>query len=307
MTTPPSGQQLPISAGGYEAVVTECGATLRTLAYAGREIVAGFPEGARSDSGRGQLLLPWPNRIAGGRYSFAGEEHQLPLSEVRRGNASHGLVRWAAWSVREHTAAAADLGYRLMAQPGYPWTLDLSARYALSERGLQVTVTAANLSAAPAPFAAGAHPYVRLGQGPVDGWHLALPAGTALTVDEQMIPVGRQDVTGTDLDFRGGRLIGDAVLDTAFTDLERSGDGLAEVVVGDGDLGVTVWMDRAHSWVQVYAGVEDAPRTVLAVEPMTAPPDAFNSGEGLLVLSPAGEPGDRCTATWGIRAQAGGM
>ena len=301
----PSGEQHSISAAGYTAVVTESGATLRTLEHQGRPLLAGFPEDRQASSGRGQLLLPWPNRIADGRYSFEGRDLQLPLSEVSRGHASHGLVRWASWRLLERSEESVLLGYRLMSQPGYPWTLDLTARYAVSADGLAVTITAANLVDEPAPFAAGAHPYVRLDAGPVDGWELAVPADTALEVDDRKIPVARRRVDGTDLDFRTSRPIGATVVDTAFTDLGRDVAGRATVTVRGAGGGVQVWMDEHHGWVQVYTA-DDLPeaRAALAVEPMTAPPDAFNSGDDVIRLAPHGSPGDAVTFTWGIRADA---
>lgn len=305
MTLPPSGDQLEIAAAGYAAVVTESGATLRTLSYDGRPVVAGFADHEQATAGRGQLLLPWPNRVAGGRYRFGGRTHQLPLSEPDRGNASHGLVRWAAWRPVEQSHEAVTMALRLPAQSGYPWTLDLTARYALSAEGLEVTVTAANRAAAPAPFAAGAHPYLTVGDGPVDEWELDLAADTRLSVDDALIPVGREDVAGTELDFRGGRSVGGTVLDTAFTGLARSEDGRAEVTVRHGDRAVTLWMDRSHGWVQVFSGEslpEPERRRSLAVEPMTGPPNALVSGEDLLVLAPAGEPGDTLALQWGVRA-----
>jgi aldose 1-epimerase len=303
----PSGEQYVVSAAGYRAVVTESGATLRSLEHDGRPLVAGFAEDEHAGSGRGQLLLPWPNRVADGRYSFAGRDLQLPLSEVSRGHASHGLVRWVSWSLVDHDATSVELRYRLMAQAGYPWTLDLTARYAVSADGLTVTVTAHNLAAEPAPFAAGAHPYVRLDAGPVDGWELTVPAATALEVDDRLIPVGRHPVDG-ETDFRAGRRIGGTVVDTAFTELERDASGRATVTVRKDDVAVEVWMDEHHRWVQVYTGDALAdPRAALAVEPMTAPPNAFNSGADLWVLAP----GERASLTWGIRtgtpAQAGGV
>lgn len=297
----PSGEQLVIENGGYRAVVTECGAGLRELGYGGRPLVEGYLEDTMASGGRGQLLLPWPNRIRDGRYRFADRDHQLPLSEVGRGHASHGLVRWAAWRPVEVSGDAVSLDHRLMAQPGYPWTLDLSVRYAVSDEGLAVTVTATNRAASPAPFAAGAHPYLLVGPGPVDAWELTVPARTALATDDRKIPTGRVDVAGGESDFRVGRLIGDTVLDTAYTDLDRDDDGRASVLLRGPDGGVELWMDRSHRWLQVYTADDlTPPRGALAVEPMTAPPDAFNSGEDLLVL----EPGATTTLVWGIRALA---
>ena len=91
----PSGEQYAISGSGYRAVVTEGGAALRVLEHDGRPFVDGFDEGEMSSGGRGQLLAPWPNRIADGSYTFRDRELQLALTEPSRHNASHGLVRWA--------------------------------------------------------------------------------------------------------------------------------------------------------------------------------------------------------------------
>ena len=302
----PSGDQFEISGAGYRAVVTECGGGLRTLEHDGRPLVLGFEEDEQSTSGRGQLLAPWPNRIRDGAYSFDGRHLQLPLSEPSRRNASHGLVRWAAWSVEEMTADSVSLSYRLMSQTGYPWTVDMHVLHDLSAEGLTVTVTATNLSQAPAPYALGAHPYLKAGPGPVDGWELTLPASTRLLTDDRMIPVGREDVRDTDLDFRIARPIRSTSLDTAFTDLDGDASGRVEVLLRDpsADQGVALWMDAKHSYLQVFTG-DELPahaRESLAVEPMTAPADAFNSGDGLVVLGPAGSDDDEHSASWGIRA-----
>jgi aldose 1-epimerase len=302
----PSGEQFEIDGHGYRAVVTESGAALRVLEHRGRRLVLGFAEDAMASSGRGQLLAPWPNRIRDGRYTFEGRDLQLPLSEPAHGNASHGLVRWAAWSIEERTDHSVSLVYRTMAQPGYPWTLDLHVLYDLSADGLTVTTTATNLASTPAPYAHGAHPYLTTGTGPVDAWELTLPARTRLLADDQLIPVDEEDVRDTALDFRVARPIGSSTLDTAFTGLGRDAEGRAEVRLRDarsGD-GVALWMDERHGWVQLFTGdgLPSLARESLAVEPMTAPPDAFNSGTDLVVLAPAGTPGDEHSGAWGIRS-----
>ncbi|MGZ4495452.1 MAG: aldose 1-epimerase family protein [Nocardioides sp.] len=303
--TAPSGEQYEISGGGYRAVVTEAGATLRVLEYDGAPLLRGFAEDAKASGGAGQLLLPWPNRVADGRYTFDGESHQLPLSEPARHHASHGLTRWVSWTLEEMTPHSVSLVYRLMAQPGYPWTLDLHALFDVSADGLTVTVTATNLADRPAPYASGAHPYLAVGEGPVDGWELTLPASSRLTVDERLIPTGEEPVGGTESDFRVARPIRGTVFDTAFGDLARDARGIAEVRLHDpvGGRGSVLWLDGAHRWLQVYsADATEHPRQALAVEPMTAPPDAFNSGRDLVVLAPAGSDGDEHSASWGIRS-----
>ncbi|MBC9735128.1 aldose 1-epimerase family protein [Nocardioides marmotae] len=300
---PPSGEQFEIEAGGYRAVVTESGAALRALSFRGRDLVDGFAEEEMSAGGRGQLLVPWPNRVRDGQYSFEGSDLQLPLSEPARNNASHGLARWVAWSVEEHTGHSVSLQYRLMAQTGYPWTLDLHVAYDLSADGLTVTQTATNDSGRPAPYASGAHPYLRVGEGPVDSWELTLPAATRLLVDdERLLPVGREPVEGTAYDFRVARPLRGAVLNHCFTDLERDPGGTTTATLRDpasGD-GVSLWVDGHHPWLLLYTA-DDVPATArrsLAIEPMTAPPDALRSGEDLFVLAPE----ETVSVVWGIRA-----
>ena len=302
----PSGEQYEITAGDYRAVVTEGGAALRSLRHAGRPLVDGFDVEEASYGGRGQLLVPWPNRLGDGRFSFGGRDLTLPLTEHERRNASHGLVRWAAWTLEEHTAHSVSLTYRMMARTGWPWTLDLHVLHDLSADGLTVTLTATNTSAEEAPYAAGAHPYLCVGPGPVDGLELTLPAATRYRTDERLLPVASEPVDGGALDYRVSRPVRDTVLDTTFTDLDRDEWGRATTTLRDPRTGqgVSLWVDPAWTHLQVYTA-DDAAATArrsLAVEPMTAPPDALRSGTDLVVLAPAGEPGDEHSASWGIRA-----
>jgi aldose 1-epimerase len=305
--TAPSGDQFEIVASDYRAVVTECGAGLRVLEHDGRAVVDGYAEDERAPGGRGQLLAPWPNRIRDGAYHFDGRDLQVGLTEPARHHAIHGLARWTAWTAEEHTATSVSLGYRLMAQTGYPWTLDLHVVYDLSADGLTVTQTATNLSAQPAPYASGAHPYLTAGAGPVDRWELTLPASLRLVADDRKIPVGEEAVDGTAYDFRMARPLRDLVLDDGFGDLARSDSGTATAEVRDPATGqgAALWVDRHHPWLMVYTADDQpgpAARRSLAVEPMTAPPDAFRTGRDLLTLAPAGEPGDEVSVSWGIRA-----
>jgi len=76
-------------------------------------------------------LIPWPNRLADGRYVFAGEEHQTPLTEPDRRNAIHGLTRWMNWRAVQQDARAV-MGCSSRPQPGYLFTLALEIEYALS-------------------------------------------------------------------------------------------------------------------------------------------------------------------------------
>ena len=296
----PSGEQLELSFGERRAVVVEVGAGLRTYAIGGREVLDGYAADEMSASGRGQVLLPWPNRIEDGSYEFDGREHQLPLTEVAAGNAIHGLVRWASWTVAEREPQRVVLEHLLHAQPGYPFALALRIEYTLGEDGLTVRTAATNAGAGPCPFANGMHPYLTLGTPTVDSLTLTVPARTVVGSGPRGLPAAAQDVEGTEYDFRRPRVLGATRLDTTFTGLDPDDDGLARVHLQDeeGGVEVTVWADDAYTHFQLFTGdpLPDVNRRSLAVEPMTCPPNAFRTGEGVVRL----EPGASWTGAWGI-------
>lgn len=294
----PSGDQHWIEADGQEAAVVEVGGGLRTYTVDGVDVLEGYGVDEMAAGGRGQNLLPWPNRIADGRYSFAGEDLQLALTEPGRHNASHGLVRWANWTARANDGDRVVMGLTLHPQPGYPFTLELEVEYRLGPGGLSVATTATNLGDRPCPYGAGAHPYVTVGTDLVDDAVLLVPAEARLEVDGRGIPTGAVPVEDTPFDFREAKAIGDLVADHAFTELTGNE---AVVAAPDGQRRVTLWWDSAYRWVMVFTGDTLAParrRRGLAIEPMTCAPNAFVSGDGLRVL----EPEEAWTTVWGIAA-----
>jgi aldose 1-epimerase len=298
----PSGEQIEITAGDQRAVIVEVGGGLRTFSANGRELLDGYRLDEMCSSGRGQVLVPWPNRLEDGRYEFAERSHQLPLTDVKTGNAIHGLVRWAPWEVRERDEHRVVVEHVLRPQPGYPFTLRLRIEYALSAQGLQVSTTATNAGSNVVPYGAGAHPYLTVGTPTVDPVFLRVPARSVLLFDERGLPRAAQHVDGTAYDFREARPIGPAVLDNAFTDLARGDDGRAYIdLFAPEGAHVALWVDEHYPYVMVFSGdpLPDVARRSLAVEPMTCPPNAFRTGESLISL----EPGSSFTSTWGITSR----
>jgi aldose 1-epimerase len=296
----PSGQQIEIVHGDQRAVVVEVGAGLREYTVGGRSLLDGYGAQEMSSSGRGQVLIPWPNRIQDGRYSFDSQDHQLPLDDVEEYDAIHGLVRWRSWIAGERAENRVVMEHALHPQPGYPFSLALSVEYLLSDDGLLVRTTATNRGARPCPYGSGNHPYLSAGRPQVDPLTLRLPGRTVLQSDRRGIPVDRHPVEGTDLDFRAPRTIGATVLDHAYTDLERGEDGRAHVVLDDPASGsrLTLWVDETYPYVMVFTGdpLPDVNRRSLAVEPMTCAPNAFRSGDGVIRLGP----GETFVSSWGI-------
>ena len=304
VTMPRSGRQLRLAAYGYEARIASIGATLRALTFDGRDLVVPFDAEEVRPAYRGATLAPWPNRIVDGRYSFGGTEQQLALTEPERGHALHGLLAWAEFGDRLVLDDRVVLAAVVQPQAGYPFRVEVEVEYRLDADGLQQTVTGRNIGADAAPWGTGPHPYLRAGQGAVDDWTLLLPASEVLTVTpDRLSPVARERVSEhPEWDFRTARSIGDVFIDHAFTGLARSaGSAEVQLVAADGH-GVAMTWDESCPWVQVHTADTPASPTThrigLAVEPMTCPPDAFNSGVDLVVLAP----GATHTASWRIFA-----
>ena len=302
--TAQSGEQLEIAFGDQRAVVVEVGAGLRSYSVGGRDVLDGYAADEMSSSGRGQMLLPWPNRLQDGQYEFDGRQHQLALTEPEAHNAIHGLVRWSPWRVAEREPHRVVMAYALHPQPGYPFSLALRLEYTLSEGGLEVRTTATNVGRHACPFGSGAHPYLTVGTETVDPVELHAPGAMMLLSDDRGLPVGQEAVDDTEHDFRRPRTIGSTVLDNCFTGLERGDDRLARVRLRnpENDAGVTLWVDESYPYLMLFTGdpLPDVNRRSLAVEPMTCPPNAFRSGDALIRL----EPGDSTTGAWGIAATA---
>jgi aldose 1-epimerase len=211
----------------------------------------------------------------------------------------HGLVRWLSWHRVEQTPESLELTCMLPPQPGYPYALCLTTRWTVSGAGLRADQTAANVGSEPAPFGLGAHPYLRVGDALVDDLVLRLPAAERLTTDDRMLPTGRKPLAGTDFDFTAPRPVGDLECDLPMTGLARDEAGLAHTRLTDrAGQGVELWQDAAFGWIQAYTGIGPSGRRrgSLAIEPMTCPPNAFQSGESLTVLAP----GERWSGSWGI-------
>ena len=290
------GREFALRSGPYDAVVTEVGGGLRVLRHDGRDVVRSYAADRVRPRYSGVVLAPWPNRVADGAYEFDGESHQLPLSEPERGNALHGLAVWDRFAVVDRSEASVTLLDRLVPRVGYPFEVEVAVTYTLDEKqGLRTTVRGTNTGSRPAPWGTAAHPYLRAGTDHVDDCDLVVPASQVLAVTpDRLLPRGLVPVEQPGLDFRTARRIGDTFLDHAFSGLEPGHDGLARVrLTSAAGTGVECsWDPRVLPWVQVHTADTPEPendRTGLAVEPMTCAPDAFNSGQDLVVLPPGGD------------------
>ncbi|MGN6406413.1 aldose 1-epimerase family protein [Sinomonas sp.] len=288
-----------IRAGEYTALVTAHGAALRRLTFRGRDLIVPTAPAQPIPDYRGIVAAPWPNRIADGFYRFDGHYFHVPINEPERGCALHGLVLNRAWTVSSVDERGIRFALELDPGEGYPSALQLEVAYALDdgdsspESGLTWGVRARNSGQSPAPYGVCPHPYLVAGDSPLDEWELEIPAGRFLEVTpDRLLPVAERDVESHPFDFRQARPIGATEIDHAFTSIRFGDSGVARVAVRDRAHGTGVGMawDRSCPWLQVHTADKVAPipsRLGLAVEPMTCPPDAFNSGVDLIRLEPS--------------------
>lgn len=293
-----------ISSAEYSAAVTQEGAAVRVLTHEGRDLIVPFPLGEPMPDYRGAIVAPWPNRIPDGRYVFGGVELTVPINEPSRAAALHGLVSHVPWTVLYHERSRLGLRHVLRPSKGYPFELLLDVSYAVDESGFHTVVTATNTGEYPAPYGACPHPYLMAGTSPLNAWSLELDAGTFLDVTpDRLIPLQRTSVDGTPFDYRRPQRLGKTAIDHAFTDLSTiPGEDDVRLQLRDPlGTGVAMTWGKACPWVQIHTAdhvIPERHRVGLAVEPMTCPPNAFNSGDDLVVLLP----GTTHNAQWSIHA-----
>lgn len=291
-----SGTNYTLTAGASTVVVASLAAALRSYERNGVALTETWGDDDIPAGGGGILLAPWPNRVADGRWTLHGKEQRLDITEPSKGNAIHGLLRNTGYQAIEVGPSHVVLEAEVFPQHGYPFHLLHRARYELTEEQLTVTQELTNLSSDAAPFALGAHPYLKISDVPTEDLTLTLLAATVFESDDQSIPTGTAPVAGQ-YDLRSGQRVGDIQFDAAFTDLETVSGRHEHVLSAADGRRVTLWADTAFAYAHVYVSiVYPGVSKAVAIEPMTAPANAFNSGEGLRWL----DPGTSFSAAWGI-------
>ncbi|MBF4762681.1 aldose 1-epimerase family protein [Nocardioides islandensis] len=287
--------------GDQRATIVEVGGGVREYRVGERDVLQPYGLDRMRDGAHGAPLIPWPNRLADGRYSFDGTEHQVALTEPDKHNAIHGFLLWRQWEPTDEHVDGITMKATLLPLQGFPFALQVEVAYQLGSDGLSVTTTATNIGDVPAPFGSGHHPYLSPGAGLIDDCELHLEAETRIVTDsKRQLPVGREPVTGTDYDFRKGKAVGDLLIDYPFTDLHRDAEDRARVrLTGTDGRTVHLWVDTSYPIVEVYTGDTLSPgrrRRGLGTEPMTCPPNAFHTGEDLIRL----DPGAVTSSRWGV-------
>lgn len=283
------------------AVIGEVGAALRHLSIGGVALTPDLEDDSEAPFFCGKVLVPWPNRVRDGRWAHGGQTLQLGVNDPVHNTALHGLVHDAAHRPIARSASAVTLAAAITPKDGYPFRLDTEVTYRLVTDGLMTTHTIRNAGSASAPVALGAHPFLTIGDVPVETLTLVVDGTRHVNLDHRRIPVGEAPVHGSRWDLRSGRVVTDLDLDDSWSVRREPGGGSRHTLRAPDGRTVALEADHQFGFVHVFITREfpvgGRAATAVAIEPMTAPANALNNGVGLRWL----RPGAAFRASWAIR------
>ena len=271
-----------------EALISVIGSSLLSLTLENSEVIPA-PASPRHPY-HGVMLAPWPNRIAGGKYTFEGRNYQSEVNESF-GNALHGLLVSAKASVDTKTENFLKLVSKIQASDSYPWNLTVSISFTLDADGLRVETVATNDSMTDAPVGLGTHPFFVFDEQST----LEVRAKSASVHGDNMMPISEIDASSIGFGMNQLKQIESVSLDVQFTNLEP-----VCAILRTRDWTLEIWQERAN-WLMVYTTEEfnwlDGRVRAVAIEPQTCAADAFNNSQGLKSLAP----GESFGYVWGAR------
>jgi galactose mutarotase-like enzyme len=254
---------LKLRAGDTEAAIApHRGAIVTSFRVAGRELLyldeATFNDASKNVRGGIPVLFPPPGKLDADRWNWAHKSGELT---------QHGFARTLAWEVEAVTAASATLSLRSndATVRMYPWSFAAQLTYRLAPSELHIEFEVTNESAAPMPFAFGLHPYFAVH----DKSAARIPTRATRAFDnvtKRIVPFDGFDLTRPEVDLH--------LLDHGAT------RGVLEL--GDRSAIVIDTSAEFIRWVVWTVAGKD----YVCLEPWTAPGNALNTGEGLLIVEP---------------------
>jgi aldose 1-epimerase len=171
----------------------------------------------------------------------------------------------------------------------YPGKLQLQVTYEIIESGMEIAVLSENMGDISAPYGVSIHTYLVAGESVKNNeLFLQIPADQFQEVDaERLLPIKLQPVTSSNFDFINSKKISDLFIDHAFKYSSKYPRSIS-LLNAEGK-GAEMIFDAQSKWIQIHTADRDLQadsRMAVAIEPMTCPPDAFNSGIDLIVLEP---------------------
>ena len=278
--------QLASADGLWRAQISPVGASLVSLWHGDIEIVTSpYNEPLRALAG--SVMAPWPNRLEDGAWQLGDREFKATINDAEGHNANHGLAFDKEFALASQTDSRLRLELNLFDEQAYPFSVLLSVTYLLQNTGLQVELEAKNLSNEDVPVAFGMHPYFVLDQDST----LSVDAKTWITKNVRNLPVSASTFENSPLANNAGQDICNLELDECFTDLRFGSNDFCITTVTRPSLGIAVEVEQSRelSHLMLYRLQESSQpnRSLLAIEPQSAPANAFRNLESVASLAPA--------------------
>jgi aldose 1-epimerase len=213
-------------------------------------------------------LIPYSNRIAHGRFSFRGIEHQLALNFGEHPHSIHGNAWQNPWQVDEagDTHCRFSFLHRPLGNDAKAWPFAYRAEqvFALSPDGLMITLLVENMDHRAMPAGLGLHPFFPKRP----GVRLKFAAGYVYQIGPDSLPAACIPVPA-EWDYRVMRDVDEPGLDNCFEGWEGKADILFE------QEGILLRLDADPVYGHLVAYVPRG-RDFFAVEPVTHLNDAIN-------------------------------
>lgn len=230
-------------------------------------------------------LSPFVCRLRNGKYTIDDEEFEI-AKKFTDGNAIHGLLYNKPFRIvdefSDDNTAVVTLRYHFKKEePGYPYDYVCEVRYTLLPKStLQIETTVLNLDTVAIPLADGWHPYFQLG-GVIDDYEFQMSTETMVEFDKGLIPTGKLI---HDKAFADATRIGNRELDNCFVVQPIEQRPCAVMYNPGNGAYVSIFTNSRYPYLQIYTPRH---RKSMAIENLSAAPDCFNNGMGLLMLSPS--------------------
>lgn len=274
--------------GTRAEIVPSAGAILNKFVVKGINVIDGY-EGPADfaqrvhDGFRSAKLSPFVCRLNKSLYSWEGQSYQVKKFELN-GSSLHGILYDAAFemvsSMADNDRASVSLRYQYDGgTSGYPFPYNCTITYTLAAEGrfeIKTHISHSAEARTALPICDGWHPYFQLG-GKADDWFLEICSDQMMEYNEELIPTGAYITNGT---YYPGRIIGADKLDNGF--LIRNGHSPFCTLRND-KVKIEFLSQTNYPILQLY--IPDH-RESIAIENLSAAPDAFNNGIGLTALKP---------------------
>jgi len=273
-----------------EVIIYSLGALLNTFIVQGKpNLVDGFDscKNAKENITNGFKsckLSPFVCRITEGKYVFNQHEYKTGKFFLDE-EAIHGLLYDAPFVITDsgadNASASVTLQYTYTKKnEGFPFEYTCAVTYRLEKQNkLSIITLITNNSEDEMPLCDGWHPYFTLGE-TINNLSFELNADTMLEFNEHLVPTGKIVPFNK---FQIREQFGNTFLDNCFllSNYEKPACVLEDAANG---LRLSIWPDQSYPYLQIYTPDH---RKSIAVENLSAAPDAFNNGRGIKILKPA--------------------